>query len=421
MKTLLSSLSVISLLFGVVPAFAQEDLQGVGSIKITIEGPDGSEDLTGHWTMVRPGNQRTEGDDAEFSFNEVDAGVYIFSIKLPEGTTAEITVLRDGQRINTVSIPQYTVHLDGQENYQINAKLSFGVAGTVAVNSTPKGLSYTLKGPNGMELTGVTPESYEGFPIGQYAAYFDDIEGCNSFPPQSDRLVKDSRITLGVNVVCENLDETDLGIKEQHSIEFVTVTIEGNQVTFEDVRTAEWFAPYVTRVAKAAIITGYKDRHGIANGQFGPGNNVTIAELAKIAHELGGINESAARSDVQNARAKGQWFEQYFASAEQRWWELWRNTNLDPSRPATRAEVIVTLLRALNVDRVWAQGKIFGDVAPTVRYAASIETAAVDGLIDSGGLFRPTDPINRAEIAKIIANAMDLYIEDTAETQGNSW
>ena len=72
----------------------------------------------------------------------------------------------------------------------------------------------------------------------------------------------------------------------------------------------------------------------------------------------------------------------------------------------------------MNVRTVWAEGKTFGDIKPTDKYANAIETAAADGLVDSGGDFRSNEPVNPAEMAKIIAKAIELYIEDTEEARG---
>lgn len=418
------SLSLIgALILSLVPSFEPlhaQELEGIGSIQFQLRGPEEDPEAVGKWTLVRPGNQRTEGTDKNFSFDELNGGTYTFITTLPEGMSATIDLLLDGKKIKSVNVPQINIPLDGQEHYFIKVQYAFSRTGTVAVNSTPAGLSFRLKGPNDKELTGTTPFSYQGAE-GQWTAYFDQIEGCPAMPAQSDKLEKDGRITLSVNVVCENLKDTDLGKEIEKNLEFISVTVEGKTVVFTDVRTQDWFAPYVYKVAKAGVISGYKDANGTPQGTFGPGDNVTIAQLAKIAHEMSGIDETKVRVAVQNTRARNQWFEQYFASAEQLWWEVWRDHRVNPSRAATRGEVIATVLRALDVRTVWAEGKTFADVLPTHRFARSIETAAYDGLIDTNGNFRPDDLINRAEIAKIIANAVDLYIEDTLETQGGSY
>lgn len=221
-----------------------------------------------------------------------------------------------------------------------------------------------------------------------------------------------------MNVVCDNLKVEDTNEK---ALNFVSVSIDGKTVVFNDVPITDWFATYVYQAAKTKVLTGYQDANGILNGKFGPGDNVTIAQLAKVAHKIAGIDESKSRHDVENKRANGQWFEQYFASAEERHWEVWRDRRVDPSRPATRAEVIATFLRVLQVPTIWADGKTFGDVHPAHPYANAIETAALDGLIDAGGNFRPDAPINRAELAKMVANASEIYIEDTAEQTGEAY
>jgi hypothetical protein len=148
---------------------------------------------------------------------------------------------------------------------------------------------------------------------------------------------------------------------------------------------------------------------------FGPGNNVTVAELVKIAHKIAGISEREISGPVLNTRASGTWFERFVASAEQRGWVLFMDTSLDPGRAATRAEVVVTLLQALDIPLRWQKGMVFADVSARSPFAAAIETAAADGLVS--GLpgdndlpsFGPGQPINRAELSKIIALAIELY------------
>ncbi len=431
MRTLLqrSFLFVFALALSLIPSMtvlqAQEEPQhvfsGVGSISFTMTGPESTPNITGNWTLIRPNNEKTQGSEKQFEFSGLPAGQYVFTTDLPQGTSAKITVVQDGKTIQTVSVPQVSISLDGDQNYTLAVEYYYSRKGIVSVNTEPNGVSFTLQGPNDSEWRGVTPASFQDVPEGQYSVMFDTIPGCPTLPMKSDRLVKDSRVTLFTNIVCDNLKDSDIGKQADRSMEFVTVTIDNRQVTFQDVRTSDWFAPFVFMVAKSGIISGYRDSNGNLEGRYGPSNNVTVAELAKIAHKVAGIDVSNIREAAQNTRAKGQWFEQYFASAESNWWEVWRDRRLDPSRSATRAEVVVTLLRALDVQLAWAKGNVFVDILPTDQYASAIETAGIDGLVDSGGAFRPNDPINRAELAKIISNAVDLYVQNTSEIQGQSY
>lgn len=417
MKRIISFAILFCSLFLLTGPINAQELEGVGTIRFVLEGPDETPDVVGDWTLIRPGNERTKGADKEYTFTGLPAGNYSFTTTSPQGASAKTELLLDGQLIKSVNGPQVGIPLDGQENYLIKVKYTYTRAGTVAVNSTPKGLSFRLTGPNNMEKTGTTPYSLENVPEGQYTAYFDQIDGCPSLPAQSDKLEKDSRIALKVTVVCDNLVVEDTSEKQ---LIYVTVNVDGREIIFEDVPLGQWFSGYIHTAAKTRILTGYNDSNGNPTGRFGPGDNVTVAQLSKVAHVLAQTDEENMRGEVQNTQARNQWFEQYFASAEQRHWEVWRDTRVNPSRPATRAEVVATLLRAMGIRTVWAEGKMFADVRATHPYANAIETAGADGLLDVGGNFRPDDPINRAELAKLTSSATELYIENTLEVQGKS-
>jgi len=404
-----------------ISAQTQPMLTGNGQMHFEMIGPEETPDVMGHWTLIRPNNERTEGDAPTYAFSGLTSGNYTFSTTLPQGASVIIEVYENDELTKTIKSPQASFAM--HEGVDIFLKIAYAYTrtGKVIVNSDPAGLAFSIKGPNNLEERGVTPASYEGYPEGQYTAYFDEIEGCPMPPAQSGRMQKDGRISLQVNIQCANIANTNAAKDIKKTLEFVSVILDGKSVTFNDVRLSDWFAPYVSIAAKAGVLSGYKDENDQYNGMFGPGDNVTIAQLSKIAHKVAGIDETKMRAPTQNSKAKGQWFEFYFASAEQQWWEVWRDKWLDPSRPANRGEVIETLLRAFNVRTVWAQGKTFDDVLPTYKYANAIETAAADGLIDTGGNFRPDDLINRAEVAKMIKGAIDVYIENTQEIQGGSW
>ncbi len=410
----------VVLFVAALPTVSSAQESGVGTITFTMEGPAESPNVTGKWTLIRPGNTRTEGDDAAFAFSELPAGIYTFLTTLPEGSSAAITVTRNGVFVETLPRPQVSLTVADNDEFMLEITYTYTRSGSVSVTSDPQGLAFTLKGPNGIVRTGITPASYEGYPEGQYTAYFDEIAGCPKLPPKSGRLLKASRVALSTSIICDHF-KGETGQPEQKDLEFVSLTIDGKTVTYADVRTNAWFAPYFAIVARTGILTGYSDASGNKTGSFGPGDVVTVAQLSKIAHKVSRTDEEKIRTEVINPRARNQWFERFFASAEQRWWEVWQDRSVDPERFVTRGEFIATVLRALGTPTMWPDGKLFSDLLPTYRYAAAVETAALDGLIDQGGTFRPNDPINRAEAAKIIAKAMDLYIEDTAEIQGGSY
>ena len=229
--------------------------------------------------------------------------------------------------------------------------------------------------------------------------------------------------------MCEALEELQQTVVEKKMLEYVSIPIGEKTVIFRDVPMSRWYAPFINTVARTGISTGYRDEQGEHTGEYGPANLVSIAELAKMAHKVAGIDETKVRGDAKNLRARGTWFERYFVSAERKDWLIFSDTRLDPGRNATRAEVIATLLQALDVSRKWPKGKMFTDVKPATKYAASIETAASDGLVsgysdESGratGEFGPNNPVNRAEMAKIVSLAIDLYIADEPSISGESY
>ena len=79
--------------------------------------------------------------------------------------------------------------------------------------------------------------------------------------------------------------------------------------------------------------------------------------------------------------------------------------------------MLVTLLQALNIPLQWPTGKLFNDVSRRTPYASAIETAARQGLVSgitgpdgvlTGG-FGPDRPVNRAELAKIVSQAVTKF------------
>lgn len=395
------------------------NFSGVGKLTVEQIGPEGSPNTVGTWTLINPDNTTTVSSDTMKEIDSLPAGNYTITEKIPESMSVSIEVSVNGVTAKSLDRPQATFTVNGGQDIRVKIVHVYTRVGSVSVTSSPLGLTFTLKGPNGVFEGGATPQSFEGVPEGQYTVYFDDIPGCVTPKPKSDRLVKDGRISLSISVSCDALPDTDQGKDEQKSADYVTVTVNGKAMTFVDAKSTEWFAKYVANVVKTGIMSGYNDAAGNPLGTFGPGDQVTIAQLAKIAHKIADIDEAKILVPAKNKKAAGQWYERFVASAEQSWWEVYRDGRVDPNRPATRGEVIATLLRALDVPKVWAHGKTFGDVLPTTPYADAIETAAADKLIDATtGNFRPNDPINRAEMAKLVTLAAEIYVSTNAEFQG---
>jgi N-acetylmuramoyl-L-alanine amidase len=90
---------------------------------------------------------------------------------------------------------------------------------------------------------------------------------------------------------------------------------------------------------------------------------------------------------------------------------LTSDTSIHPAKPATRAEAIRLMLEVGGFDVSGANEVEFYDVEAGSEDAKYIQFAADLGFIsgDPEGTFRPNDEINRAEIAKVIANFNDFF------------
>lgn len=201
---------------------------------------------------------------------------------------------------------------------------------------------------------------------------------------------------------------------------YVTIKVDGVPVNLTDVPVDQWFAPYIRDVAEKGIVTGYRDDNGRSTGLFGPGDSVTVEQLAKMAVISAHIDEFSCDGDIKNATAKGQWSERYVRCAEDNGWAVFSDGGVDVHKPATRAEVVVTVLQAFKARIGPRSGTLFTDITTATVYGAAVEAAAnskiVSGYADANGkatgFFGPDDPVTRAQAAKIFSLAFQVYDVD---------
>ncbi|MCK5018777.1 MAG: S-layer homology domain-containing protein [Candidatus Peribacteraceae bacterium] len=366
----------------------------------------------GEWSLIKPDKNKLSRSKDQFTLEEAELGQYTLIVSPPEGAITNIHKFIDNDFIETANLPQMSFELDEGMEVTLRIEFTFTKIGMVSVNSDPSGLEFTMIGPNDTNIRGVTPKSYPDFPIGQYTVTYDELPDCASPKPVSDKLIKEGRINFNIKIACEGIEDLIQQQEKYKSFEYVDVVINGKSIIFNDVPSKEWYAPFVHNALKTGIMSGYKDERGNISGEFGPDRNMTMAELLKIAHSIANIDETKVFNKPKNVYASDTWFETYMASAEKLNWLAYRNNRKNPSDEATRAEVVVTLLQALEIPRYWATGMLFTDVRRNTPYASSIETAAMDGLISGyeNGSFRPNNPMNRAEVAKVLSQAIDLYV-----------
>jgi hypothetical protein len=185
-------------------------------------------------------------------------------------------------------------------------------------------------------------------------------------------------------------------------------------MTLKDVPINQWYATYVSTIVNAGIAQGYKDGRGRYTGEYGPGNNVTYAEIAKMALEAAGHDVSSVTGVPDNRAARNDWSKMYIKLAENLALSVYGST-LDVRAPATRGAVVQTVLEAAGI----YIGKVAGDykdLRSSHPNANAIGKATALGIVSGDtdregeltGTFRPNDPVNRAEVSKMIVKLLEV-------------
>lgn len=207
---------------------------------------------------------------------------------------------------------------------------------------------------------------------------------------------------------------------EQRIDALLTVDLGATTLRFRDVRRDAWFAPYVRSAAERGIVQGYRDAPGGESAEYRPERPVSVEELAKVALSARGIGVPCAVREPVNRSGSGGWSAAHIACAEVLQWSLFSDASVDVRRPATRAEVVLTMLQAFAVQMAAVDPGAkprFTDVPPSLLFAQVIERAAQDGIVTgyvnadgtTKNLFGPQDPVSRAQLAKIVMLAIERY------------
>lgn len=186
---------------------------------------------------------------------------------------------------------------------------------------------------------------------------------------------------------------------------------------FKDVDDDQWFAGFVGKVKEREIVEGYRDGEGNLTGDFGPGDNVTIGAVLKMAALSAGIAEEDG--ETENVSGRTHWSRGFLRAAETRGLTLVRNRSLDLNRPATRGELLRTVLEFYGAVDPDAEGQEvddcgYSDVADTHPHYYAVCLATNQGIVSGDSdadTFRPNDPVTRAEVSKILVNASAAYDE----------
>jgi len=210
---------------------------------------------------------------------------------------------------------------------------------------------------------------------------------------------------------------------------FSTAGAQAVRNNFTDVSNGAWYFNYVYDAADLGIVSGYQDAAGNNLDLFGPGDNVTLGQVLKIMVEAAGYNVNNYNKVIED---EANWIHPYYRVSIAEDFGIFVGAFEDIEQVANRSSVAMTL-----IDTFYPGGKLeimqdtsyqnpFSDVHVQNTYQdgtfswganSFILKLAEDGIIsgdtDSSGsplgTFRPTEPINRAEVVKMALKAREVY------------
>ncbi|MBT4936966.1 hypothetical protein HON22_03525 [Candidatus Peregrinibacteria bacterium] len=186
-------------------------------------------------------------------------------------------------------------------------------------------------------------------------------------------------------------------------------------IPFKDTDDNQWFTTFVSEAADGGVIGGYKDANGNSLGEFRPANNVTVAEALKMALANAKLKETSGTPA--NSGAADHWVKGWVKTAEDKGVSL--STSTDLNRNATRGEVVRWIIESFGIAAPKANTSSFSDVRTSDKNIDYIEYAKTMGLISGDGAtgkFRPRDGIIRAEVAKILQKATEVFATSTTSS-----
>jgi S-layer homology domain len=177
-----------------------------------------------------------------------------------------------------------------------------------------------------------------------------------------------------------------------------------SDLLFRDV-TWNWAKNYINNLAVRGIIDNVAYYH--------PDASLTRAEFLKIVINTTGWAVPTTGLDIPfNDVSADVWYARYTSLALSKGM-IQRTTRFRPNDSITRAEASKILTVALGVTMSEPTTMTYIDVSRTMTLAKYVEAVTFlnifSGQMRNGQrIFRPNDPITRAEIAKVVVNAFGL-------------
>lgn len=195
-----------------------------------------------------------------------------------------------------------------------------------------------------------------------------------------------------------------------------------DMLPFKDVDDNKWYFAYVSDLKQLGCISGYKDFEGNDLFEYRSGNSLTVAEGLKIVLECASYDEEDTAFVTEVLKAKGHWVEDYFNKGGELGISLILDPYVDPDRPLTRAETIILFLEAFGKAPLDDIEYFFVDLDENAKETIWIESARELGIISGDAYspaFRPDDPVNRAEMSKIVLEGMDVVSTESVDSESD--
>lgn len=198
-------------------------------------------------------------------------------------------------------------------------------------------------------------------------------------------------------------------------------------LSFNDMKSAEWALRYIASLSSKRVFEGYED------GSFRPSNTVSRIEAITAAVRLMGLRDKAESAEEMQTKLNFKdadkipsWAVGYVAVALENDLFTESDDSVQPNKPADRLWATTLLVKALKLDTE-AKTKMnstlaFKDAnkipAGSIGYIEeAIEKKLIDGFEDN--TFRPNQPVTRAQLAALLDRTSNQLPEDQNATSGS--
>lgn len=191
-----------------------------------------------------------------------------------------------------------------------------------------------------------------------------------------------------------------------------TISHASSNNKFKDVKSDYWAQEYIQALVNNGIISGYGD------GNFAPEKGISREEFAVILYKTFGLDEVRPANPSFRDVPTDRWSYAYIEATKNYltgYFPPSGKPTFDPEGQATREDVAVALVRALNLDKNGTvtvdddlDFKDEADISPNLRdeVALAVENKLIGGF--PNGTLLPTAPVTRAQasamVYKIIKN-----------------